>query len=100
MGKINVTLGNNFNSATDELVHYHSIDITGNAEPTSRLLSGSYDAGYVQEWIAPCMLEDGREGEAVYLFDDEDIVWSDGEPRETEDYPWDEEHLHRIKLIG
>ncbi|MBU1039808.1 MAG: hypothetical protein KKF77_01755 [Proteobacteria bacterium] len=69
---------------------------SGNAEPTSRVLEGSNDHGYAEEWVErgtyngePCRL--------VYLFDDADICDADGNPLEEADsYPWDVEHMARI----
>jgi len=67
-----------------------------NAYPTSRVLDGSSDAGYAEEWAEPAKLPDGRQCLKIYLFDDDDIVDSDGEPREPEWYPWDDEHVARV----
>lgn len=72
---------------------------TDQAYPTSRLLDGSTDHGYAEEWAEPAMLPDGRKCLIMYLFDDDDITWDDGEPREAEDYPWNNEHVSWIKLI-
>lgn len=98
MGKINITDGYNYNSATDEMIDYEEITEIGNANPTSRVLEGSSDHGYEQEWVAPCRLSDGRTGMAVYLFTLLDLLDDEGESCDTADYPWDEDHLHRVKL--
>ena len=100
MGKlIRITNGLNYNRFTDETVDIDTVNTTGNAEPTSRVLEGSSDHGYAQEWTAPCTLPDGRKGLIVYLFTEEEVVDYTGESREAEDYPWDDNHIRRIKLI-
>lgn len=71
---------------------------TGNAEPSSRLLNGSEDHGYAEEWLEPAVLPDGRECSRVYLFSAGDIVSDDGEPLEAEDYPFDDAHVVRIRV--
>lgn len=78
--------------------HNASIDpalviATGQAEPTSRVLDGSEDSQYAQEWLEPAMLPDGRQCFRAYLFSAEDI---DGV--EAGDYPWDNNHVERIIL--
>ena len=96
---IHITKGVNVNSVTDEYIDFSLVKSTGTAEPTSRVLDGSYDAGYTQEWVEPCVLPDGRKGEIVYLFDDDDLLDADGNPiEEAENLPFDSEHVMRIKL--
>lgn len=70
-----------------------------NAEPTSRLLDGSSDHGYAEEWQEPATMPDGRACYRMYLFTADDIVDADGEPLDAEDYPWDNAHVRRIRLI-
>ena len=69
---------------------------TDNAEMTGRILEGTADHGYAEEWSErgtyngePCTL--------IYLFDNDDICDADGNPWELpEYYPWDLEHMARI----
>jgi len=42
-------------------------------------------------------LPDGRTCQRMYLFAANEIIGDDGEPLEAEDYPWDDEHVMRIK---
>lgn len=64
------------------------------AEPTSRLLAGSEDHGYAEEWQEPAVLPDGRKCYRMYLFDAEDIA-----DKDPEFYPWDDDHVRRIILV-
>ena len=67
-----------------------------NAEMTGRILEGTDDHGYAEEWSErgtyngePCTL--------IYLFDNDDICDANGnELEETDQYPWDLEHMARI----
>lgn len=65
---------------------------TGNAEPTGRVLDGSADHGFAEEWAEPAVLPDGRKCRRVYLFDAAE-TFSD-----AEQYPWDNAHVARILL--
>ena len=56
----------------------------GNAEPTSRIPSGS-EVPFDEEWMEPGHLADGRSVSLVYHFDAEQTT-SD----EAENYPWDD----------
>jgi hypothetical protein len=95
---IRISFGNT-DRADDEMIDFDKITSTGNAEPTSRVLDGSQDHGYAEEWSEPGILPDGRTGQIMYLFDDDDITDGDGNPlEEAEDYPWDEEHVRRFVL--
>ena len=71
-------------------VNYEDIITDGDgAQPTSRVLDGSSDHGYAQEWVE-CGTYQGRQVKVVYLFDDDDIRDADGnEIEEAENYPWD-----------
>lgn len=88
MKKLQIYLDNS--TPTDEYAPFPAIRSTGNAESTSRVLDGSADHGYAQEWLEPATLEDGRKGSIVYLFRDEDLLDPEGEEIvEAENYPWD-----------
>lgn len=68
---------------------------SGNAEPTSRVLAGSDDHGYAEEWAEPGTVTiDGeqRPCRAIYLFTPNDVR------EQAEDYPWDAAHIARIVL--
>ncbi|MEN6401633.1 MAG: hypothetical protein ABFD94_06785 [Armatimonadia bacterium] len=70
----------------------------GNAEPTSRVLEGSRDHGYDQEWIEPG-LYDGEKAQIVYLLADGDLLDDVGEPYDDlGNVAW-EDHVARIVLI-
>lgn len=89
----------NHSDSANELIDPSVVEATGeNAEPTSRVLDGSSDHGYAEEWQEPATLPDGRKCYRMYLFDESAIVDDDGEPMEAEDYPWDDEHVARILL--
>lgn len=79
-------------SKTQGTIDFNDVE-SGDAYPTGRLLDGSEDHGYAEEWEEPAQLPDGRKGHLVYLFDDDDITYEDGDPKEAENYPWDEEHV-------
>lgn len=70
-----------------------------NAQPTSRLLDGSEDHGYSEEWAEPATMPDGRKCHRMYLFDEDDISDDNGDPLDPESYPWDNNHVKRIILI-
>ena len=73
----------------------------GHAELTARLLDlgDAQGHGYAEEWAEPAILPDGRPCARIYLFFREAIRDVGGAPLEAEDYPWDEDHIHRIKLV-
>jgi len=99
MGKLVHITTVNSNRFTDEMIDIDEVITFGNAEPTSRVLDGSSDHGYAQEWTEDCNLPDGRKGQVVYLFSDEDLLDKDGEPIEdVADLPFDNDHVRRIRL--
>ncbi len=65
---------------------------TGNAHPSGRVLDGSEDHGYAEEWMEPCTYR-GMECMAVYLFDGDEVDHED-----AGDYPWDAKHIARVYL--
>jgi len=71
----------------------------GNAEPTSRLLEGSSNHGYAEEWQQESKLPNGSKCLIMYLFDTEGITDIDGEPKDPENYPWDSEHVSYVRLL-
>lgn len=87
----------NHSDASSEVIDPALVFATGNAEPTGRVLDGSEDHGYAEEWAEPAVLPDGRECSRMYLFAADEIVSDDGEPLEAEDYPWDDAHVARIR---
>ena len=67
----------------------------GNAEPTSRVLDGSEDQGYAEEWAEPGEVTingEVRPASLIYLFS------SDECGDDPDSYPWDESHAARILL--
>lgn len=81
-----------------EQVDFSAIKSTGNAEPSSRILNGSSDHGFDQEWLEPATLADGRACSLVYLLNDEDFLDEDGEPfDDLSNVDWFE-HLVRVRL--
>jgi hypothetical protein len=98
MTTLHITHGLNYNSPTDETIDVTLITLYGEPFATGRPLDGPQDVGYEQEWAHPCTLRDGRGGYAMFLFDDSDLTYK-GEPIELEYYPWDIDHVHRIKLV-
>lgn len=86
----------NGSSATVDL---DTVVMSGDAEPTSRVLDGSQDHGYAEEWAESGTLQDGTKVKVMYLFDDEDICDEDGYPVEAEYYPWDSRHVRRVVVI-
>jgi len=87
----------NHSDSSCEVIDPTLVEATGNAEPTGRLLDGSEDHGYAEEWAESAILPDGRTCQRMYLFAANEIIGDDGEPLEAEDYPWDDEHVMRIK---
>lgn len=66
------------------------------AFPTGRLLDGSRDHGFAQEWAERGTVDVNGEilkAQRIYLFHADDI---DG--RDPEDYPWDMDHVARIVI--
>ena len=51
-----------------------------------------------EEWSEPCEIPGGQNAQMIYLFDEDDITNSDGEPLEAEFYPWDADHCARVIL--
>jgi len=66
----------------------------GQAYATGRVLAGTDDHGFEQEWAEKGILVDGRKAEAIYLFEAGDC---DGE--ELDSYPWSK-RLARFRLIA
>lgn len=62
---------------------------TGNAQPSGRVLDGSEDHGYAEEWLEPCTYR-GMDCMAVYLFDEDEV--------DAGDYTWDAKHIARVYL--
>ena len=73
-------------------------DVQGilDAQPTNRVLDGSADSDYAQEWSAPATFR-GHSCTVYYLFDDEEVAEA-GE--DAGDLPWDWDHVSRIILDG
>jgi len=88
---------NYYNNTVDgsEMIDPALVTATDNAEPTSRVLSGSEDGGYAQEWQEPAIMPDGRKCNRMYLFTQDEI----DAVEDAEDLPWDDEHVVRIILI-
>ena len=83
---------------TGEVVDLSTIKSSGNAECTSRVLDGSSDHGYDQEWLEPATLADGRECSLVYLLNNEDFEDGDGEAYDDlSNVDW-LGHLVRVRL--
>lgn len=97
MAKVPVTYDNS-DSRPESYIDPSIVDATDAAFCTGRLLDGSSDHGYAQEWWEQATLPDGRNCFRVYLFDDDDLVDDNGEPLGYEDLPWDDEHVARIRL--
>ena len=92
---------NNTTIKGSETIDPSLVKATGqNAEPTSRLLDGSEDHGYAEEWQEPALMPDGRPCYRMYLFDSEELIDElTGEQINAEDYPWDDDHVRRIILV-
>lgn len=71
------------------------VSIGDGAEPTSRVLDGSEDHGYAQEWSEEARMPDGRKCYRMYLFTAEEV---EAAGENSEDLPWDDEHVARIIL--
>jgi hypothetical protein len=96
-----VTVGYyNYSAENDDKIDPSMVIPSGNAEPTSRVLGGSTDHGFAEEWAEPATMPNGDRCHRMYLFDLSDITDDEGEPLDAEDYPWDDAHVARIKLVG
>jgi hypothetical protein len=72
------------------LISKEEIIETSHAQPSNRVIEGSRDHGYAEEWIGYGHLVDGRKVKIVYLFDSDDLLNGDDDPIEDAgDYPWD-----------
>jgi len=69
------------------------VEATDQAQPTGRVLEGSLDDVYAEEWSEPAVLPDGRKCERIYLFSADEV-----EVDEADQLPWDDEHVARIEL--
>ena len=98
MNEVQVSYNNCYVAGADS-IDTSLVHSTGHAEPTSRLLDGSEDHGYDEEWQEPAILPDGRKCYLMYLFDIADITNADGDALLAEDYPWDDDHVRRIILV-
>jgi|CXWL01.1.fsa_nt_gi hypothetical protein len=95
MGQVQITRGNYYNpDMLAETIDPSLVEPTGSTYPTGRVLDGSSDHGYAQEWAEPGVLPDGRRCRRMFLFSEEDIEGIE----EEENYPWDMEHVVRIVL--
>jgi hypothetical protein len=94
---VRVSYYNHF-SEDAEHIEPSLVEATDNAEPTSRVLEGSEDHGYAEEWQEPAIMPDGRKCFRIYLFTEDEIINNEGESMEAENYPWDDEHVARIIL--
>lgn len=95
--KISVQYTNSESETPIAFAYFQDFTSTGAAEPTSRVLDGSDDHGYAEEWAEPGYVSiEGEKHEAtrMYLFRDEELA----EFEEPENYPWDQEHVPRIIL--
>lgn len=52
-----------------------------------------------ERWAEPARLPDGRKCLRIYVFNEDDMTDDNGERLVPENYPWDEIHIRRIKLI-
>jgi hypothetical protein len=83
---------------TGETVDLSTITPNGNAFCSGRVLDGSSDHGYGQEWLESATLADGRECSLVYLLDNEDFEDENGEVYDDLSYVDWENHLVRVRL--
>lgn len=91
---ITIRNGNDFNFAGVDL----SAWIPGRDDPypTSRVLDGSADHGWSQEWAqdGAVRVQGGQfEARMIWLFDDDDI----DDDKEPDAYPWDD-RIARIEI--
>ena len=78
-----------------ETIDVATVDSTGEAAtPTGRVLDGSSDHGYAQEWTELAHTPDGRRCLKVCIFDHDEVA-----VELAEDYPWDDDHVVRIQLL-
>ena len=94
---LTVRLPVQYNNSSEPVAYiaFDAFEYGGNAEPTNRVLDGSGDHGYAEEWAEPGhVVIDGerRPASLMYLFDEEEC----GD--DPENYPWDEHHAVRILL--
>ena len=82
-------------SAYDPSADHRVVD---QAYATCRVLEGSADSGYAEEWVER-IEQDGMEYDIYYLFGDEDIIDGDGTPKLAENYPWDDDHISKIEEV-
>lgn len=69
---------------------------SGNAQPTSRVLDGSADHGFAEEWAEPgTVVIDGETLRAsrIYLFEAEEVT------EDADNYPWDDAHVARVIVL-
>jgi hypothetical protein len=91
-GKLVPLLYANGESNNIPMILPSSVEITGHAFPTSRIL----DDRFSQEWFEPGIMPDGRECFLVYLFTEEDVKGIE----EAENYPWTYENVSMVKLAN
>ena len=94
MARVQITRGNYYDEGA-EMIDPNLVRTTGQAFPTSRVLDGSSDHGYAQEWAEAGVLPDGRHCRVMFLFSEEEVG-----VEEQEDLPWDMDHVVRIVLDG
>jgi hypothetical protein len=58
----------NTDTESDEMVNPNLVKEIDQAEPTNRVLDGSSDHGYAEEWACNAKLPDGRPCRKVWLF--------------------------------
>jgi hypothetical protein len=89
----------NYREKDTEQIDPSLVAATEQAQPTARILDGSDDNGFAEEWQEPAVMPDGRKCYRVYLFNKDEITDEDGELLEADQYPFDHEHVRRIVLI-
>jgi hypothetical protein len=99
MGKVQVSYCNHYEAFAETIDPVLVISAGMPAEPTFRLLEGSDDEGYAEEWQELASMPDGRRCMRIYLFCQDEIADVDGELLEPEFYPWNNDHVRRIKLL-
>jgi hypothetical protein len=88
----------NFPEKDTEQIDPSLVNATGQPQPTARVLDGSDDHGFAEEWQEPAVMPDGRKCYRIYLFNEDEIKDDDGELLEADEYPFDHEHVQRIVL--
>ena len=76
-------------------ISFDDFESDGNAEPTNRVLDGSSDHGYAEEWAEPGYVvidSERRPANLIYLFEANECA------DDAENYPWDPKHAARIIL--